>query len=257
MTKRRILYGYQIQNGAYAVRQCEADVIKQVFLIYQSGISYQGISDYLNKTGLPYSDTVPEWNKHKVKRLLENERYAGADGYPAIISPEDCQAVQTIQQAKKPSTSHFKQTEPSDWLWSHLYCEKCGGRLLRIGGPCRQTRIVYLECKSCRYRICVTRDELFREVIRQASTFANAVHFQYIPSEAVFHIENQINRCLEKPAETQTAVDVILAGISARYCACTLVQGADTVTDFPIEQLDKLAWRVSISDQNKVHVVFR
>ena len=76
MTNRKNLYGYRIENGALAVVEA------------------------LNGDGVPYSAEAPEWNKHKVKRLLENPRYTGADGYPAILDEDTFQAVQEQIRSK-------------------------------------------------------------------------------------------------------------------------------------------------------------
>ena len=77
MINRKILYGYQIQNGEIAVVEDEALVVQRVFSLYLGGQSYQRISDTLNGEEIPFCREAPLWNKHKVKRLLENPRYAG------------------------------------------------------------------------------------------------------------------------------------------------------------------------------------
>ena len=80
MTNRKILYGYQIQRGELVVRPQEAVVAKRIVTLYMDGLSYQKIADALNADDIPFSEEAPLWNKHKVKRLLENPRYTGVDG---------------------------------------------------------------------------------------------------------------------------------------------------------------------------------
>ena len=82
MINRKVLYGYQIQNGTLEIVPEEQRAVSMVFTLYNSGASYQAISDALNRQGIPYCREVPLWNKHKVKRLLENPRYTGKEGYP-------------------------------------------------------------------------------------------------------------------------------------------------------------------------------
>ena len=88
MRNRTLLYGYQILNGDLTVDPEDATVVVRVFTLYTAGLSYQKISDTLNEEHIPYSQERPEWNKHKVKRLLENPRYIGRDDYPAIVDDE-------------------------------------------------------------------------------------------------------------------------------------------------------------------------
>ena len=82
MSNRKILYGYQIRDGEIAVVKEEAIHVRRVFSLYIGGFSYQKISNLLNAEKIPYSQEAPAWNKHKVKRLLENPRYIGRDSYP-------------------------------------------------------------------------------------------------------------------------------------------------------------------------------
>lgn len=72
MINRKVLYGYQIQNGTLEIVPEEQRTVSMVFTLYNAGASYQAISDALNRQGVPYCREVPLWNKHKVKRLLEN-----------------------------------------------------------------------------------------------------------------------------------------------------------------------------------------
>ena len=86
MINRKVLYGYQIQNGTLEIVPEEQRAVSMVFTLYNAGASYQAISDALNRQGIPYCREVPLWNKHKVKRLLENPRYNGKEGYPILVS---------------------------------------------------------------------------------------------------------------------------------------------------------------------------
>ena len=95
MTNRKILYGYQIQKGKIVVQEQETVIVNRIATLYIEGLSYQKITDILNSEAIPYSSKDRLWNKHKVKRLLENPRYTGIDGYPAII---DFEIFQTIQR---------------------------------------------------------------------------------------------------------------------------------------------------------------
>ena len=133
MSNRKILYGYQIQYGELAVIPQEAEAVRQIATLYLNGLSYQKISDILNHDAVPFSAEAPLWNKHKVKRLLENPRYTGADGYPAIIEQDDFDTIQRIIQEK---TSNYTKAEnrPAQRLKEYLRCGTCGGRLLGVGG---------------------------------------------------------------------------------------------------------------------------
>ena len=93
MINRKVLYGYQIRNGALEIVPEEQRTVSTVFTLYNAGASYQAISDALNRQGIPYCREVPLWNKHKVKRLLENPRYTGKEGYPILVEADIFQAA--------------------------------------------------------------------------------------------------------------------------------------------------------------------
>ena len=93
MKNRKILYGYYIEQGVFQLQGEEAAVVQRIMDLYIEGLSYLKISDILNNEGVPFSQEVPLWNKHKVKRLLENPRYTGTNGYPAIIGSDVFQEV--------------------------------------------------------------------------------------------------------------------------------------------------------------------
>lgn len=103
MTNRKILYGYQFKGGLLVPVNTEAQVVRNVFIQYGSGLSYQRIADTLSRASIPYSHDCPAWNKHKIKRMLEDSRYIGRAGYPPIISDELFQAVQDIIRSKQPT----------------------------------------------------------------------------------------------------------------------------------------------------------
>lgn len=100
-SKRTILYGYQIQDGELTVCREEAFIVGEVASQFLQGLSYQTIANLLNQNQIPYN-VDEQWDKHKVKRMLENPRYTGADGYPIIV---DLQQFDKIQQKIREKTS--------------------------------------------------------------------------------------------------------------------------------------------------------
>lgn len=147
MSNRKNLYGYRIENGTLVVCPEEAAVVERVTTLYLAGASYQAIADALNKEGIPFSQEAPLWNKHKVKRLLENSRYTGADGYPPILGEAIFRAVQE-QIRSKTAGYAVKEKRPVLQLKDFLRCP-CGGALQRHGGTNQRRDTLYLKCTAC------------------------------------------------------------------------------------------------------------
>ena len=72
MANRKILYGYQITHGELVIRAEEQLIVHKVFITYLTGLSYQALADQLNADNIPFAQESPLWNKHKIKRMLEN-----------------------------------------------------------------------------------------------------------------------------------------------------------------------------------------
>ena len=111
MSNRRILYGYQVRDGSLIINRREGAVVERIVTLYLEGFSYQRISDILNQDKIPFSEDAALWNKHKVKRLLENPRYTGTDGYPPIIEQDVFQDVQRRIQDR--TANYQKRTRPA------------------------------------------------------------------------------------------------------------------------------------------------
>ena len=59
MTNRKILYGYQMKNGAFEIVPVEAETVKRIFTDYLAGMSYLQLSDALNRDRVPFSEESP------------------------------------------------------------------------------------------------------------------------------------------------------------------------------------------------------
>ena len=226
MTYRKILYGYQIQRGEIVVQEQEADIVKRIATLYIGGLSYQKIADTLNGDSIPFCTEVPLWNKHKVKRLLENSRYTGTDGYPAILENDVFQMIQHSIRGK--TTGYVKREKrPALELRKYLRCG-CGGDFHRTAGTYRRTDTLYLKCAACEKRLTILDADLLNEVTKQMAEHAVPAEDSYAPSSEVIRLANAVNRQLEHPDHPEDAVALILQGISARYDCCPALIASDT-----------------------------
>jgi hypothetical protein len=259
MTNRKILYGCQIQNGDLRRVEQEAAVVSRVFTLYTEGLSYQKISDILNGEHIPFSPEAPQWNKQKVKRMLENPRYTGQDGYPVLIEKEQFQAVQELIREKTVSYVPPKD-RPALRLKAHLQCGCCGGELHRQFGKHPGQDTLYLKCICCGARINILDSTLLEEVSRQMAEHDNPTGEPYRPSEEVIRLTNAINRGLEHPVGPEEIITLILEGASARYDCCPATTEQDRF-DRPAEvDFKRFGWAVSyitITGENTVTVHFK
>lgn len=227
MTYRKNLYGYRIVSGEIALVSDEKAVVERIAGLYLAGASYLTIADSLNKAGIPFSSEAPLWNKHKVKRLLENPRYIGTKEYPAILDEDTFHAVQAQIRAKTEGYT-FKEKRPALMLKEYLRCP-CGGALQRVGGTIRRKDTQYLKCAVCGAHVTILDEDLLAEVSRQMAEHDTPKEQPYVPNDEVIRLTNAINRSLEQPNAPENVVSLILRGVSARYDCCPA----------PTEQKDK------------------
>ena len=259
MTHRRILYGYQIQYGELVIVPQEAETVQRIATLYLNGMSYQKISDILNHDAVPFSAEVPLWNKHKVKRLLENPRYTGADGYPAVMEQDVFDTIQSIIQEK---TSNYTKAEerPAQRFKKYLRCGTCCGRLLGAGGKGQKRDTLYLRCEHCGMLVKLPDTDLMDAVSRQLAEHDAPSVETYIPSADMIRLTNAINRGLEHPDKPEDIVSLILQGVSARYDCCPASTESETFNrpaEVDFVSSGQAVSHITITDENTITVHFK
>lgn len=259
MRNRTLLYGYQFRNGDLTAAPEEAAVAVRVFTLYMAGLSYQKISDTLNGEHISYSQERPEWNKHKVKRLLENPRYIGRDSYPAIVDDEMFQTVQTMIHGKTAGYAP-RPDRPALRLKDRMRCAHCGGALHRLAGKGRREDTLYLKCARCTAVATIADAELLDQVARQWAEHKAPRQEPYQPSGEVIRLTNAINRALERPESPEEVVSLILQGASARYDCCPAAapyENADRPLEVDFNRIRQAVSSITISADNTVAVSFQ
>ena len=96
---RKLPFGYRMEQGEIKEHPAEANAVREIFRRYLAGASYMALVEYLGDTGPAYDADKP-WNKNMVARILENTRYVGEVGFPALVPQENFQKAQDRRKAK-------------------------------------------------------------------------------------------------------------------------------------------------------------
>lgn len=96
---RKLPFGYQMKQGEIKEHPVEAEAVRRIFRRYLAGASYAALIEHLRDTGPAYDGDKP-WNKNMVARILENSKYTGGSGFPAVISPEAYQKALTQRKER-------------------------------------------------------------------------------------------------------------------------------------------------------------
>ena len=259
---RKILYGYEIRAGRKEICPGEAEIVRQVFALYPAGFSYQKIAEALNQRNVSYGETNSPWNKARIKRILEDERYTGQKGYPVIIKEADFQAVQsTIQNnsVKRTQTAPEPEAEMLLPVSRYLHCALCGTPLVGHGGRGQKPENAYLRCGQCKVMFRISKAGLLKAVEEQLRAHEQTRPAEYQPSAEVIRLTNLIHRTLENPDQPEEAMRLILQAASARYECCPDTDHIqyETLSEVPAKQLDSLIQQISISADSIVTVHFK
>ena len=130
MKKRNVPFGYQYQSGMITIHPQEAAVLNRIFCEYQNGMSLLDIANRLNAENIEYQPSVTGWNKSRIMRLIEDERYTGRGGFPAIIDEDTHQTMMEIKAQK--NTQHG--TDRSHEIFHidvPIICPACGSEMNR------------------------------------------------------------------------------------------------------------------------------
>ena len=257
MKQRKFLYGYTIKNGEYILVPEEAATVRRIFSLYEIGASYAAIAGALRRDGIPYDETPEGWNKHTIKRILENRRYAGKEPYPAVIDQKQFDRVQDAIALKCNNRGSQKKA-PRVNLWAYMQCDACGQKLIHA------TRLPngnnYFKCPDCGTMIRVTKKNLHESIVSQIND-ARVAEKTYKPSPEVIRLETKINRALDSGTEdTDQMISLILSGIAERYKCC--VSDSETAPYADISDIDPRQFRgivsaVTLTTEGNISVKFK
>ena len=102
MGNRKLPFGYKMVMGEIIIHPQEAQAVQGIYARYLAGASFNNITDHLKEKGPPYDADKP-WNKNMVARILEDNRYAGTERFPTILTADQMKEVARRRSERKPT----------------------------------------------------------------------------------------------------------------------------------------------------------
>ena len=196
---RNIPFGYTMQKGEIVEEPTESQAVKDIFKLYLDGKSMSELARQMSISQISYNGITFDWNKNMVKRILENEKYLGKDGYPALIDNETFNRANARKKSRATSVNEI--SEELQIIRSLTYCKECGHRLSRIGG---NTQTDKWDCRN--------PDLLDTDSEISAYTTNIKVKCQ----------QNEINRLMDNPEiDSEKVKTEILRLAELKYDCCT------------------------------------
>lgn len=158
-------YGYDVLNHEYVVNKEQAEVVRLIYELYLTGLSYRLISIELKNRGIKSPTGLEKWDESTIEGMLQNEKYIGdallqktvsrpwvakkrsasadsqqyyvEDDHEAIISDEMFERVKremeyrrSLRSCTKSGRGGYSSKYP---LSSKVYCYQCGSIFRRHG----------------------------------------------------------------------------------------------------------------------------
>ncbi len=221
-----------MKKGEIIAEPTESQAVKDIFKLYLDGKSMSEIARQMSISQISYNGITFDWNKNMVKRILENEKYLGKDGYPVLIDSETFYRANARKKSKATSVNEI--SEELKIIRNLSYCTECGHRLSRFGGntqtdkwDCRNP-----ECSRFNYRLT---DNMIKDILLHIlnAVIANPDLLDtdseisgYTPNIKVKCQQNEINRLMDNPQiDTEKAKTEILKLAELKYECCTYDEG--------------------------------
>ena len=161
MRNRSIPFGYHYQNGIMAVHPQESQIVQAVFMAYLSGEPLSKIAAHLTAKLVEYLPGHWQWDKARVKRLLDNAKYTGEGDFPPIIKEKD---FQMAHQKKESANTNRQPVDEDIKLFKGLaYCHHCGSPMVRRMDS-RMEHPVTWKCPACDYFLPLPDEEFKHRV---------------------------------------------------------------------------------------------
>lgn len=202
MKNRTLPYGYCCENGEIVLQPQESKILARIYKEYAGGESLADIAKRLNSEGIEYMAGVITWNKGRLKRLLEDERYLSTEKYPSIIDKEIYMAVQSLKGERNNQRETDRQNDIFK-LAVPIICPVCKNKMHRRHDSRRKCQQYWIcKNKNCNAIISMADNDLLKELCKLLETVKpeNIERLDkkpFLPSDEVNRLNNEINRMFD------------------------------------------------------------
>lgn len=223
MKNRTLLYGYCCVDGKITVHSGEAEIVAEIYKNYLDGKSMLAIAEYLNDRKIEYMPSVVGWNKARLKRMLEDERYIGNKQYPNLIDEETHNAVLSVKNTRNTQKDTDRKADIYQ-LPVPVLCGECHGKMKRLYNRRRKCKTSW-KCENCGKTIDKEDDALLADMTVLVNTVITTPKIVKIPiatpvepSMELRILNNEIARMMDSTDIKREEVRAkILQSLSQRY----------------------------------------
>ncbi len=208
-----------VRGGVTQPHPQEADAVKCIFIQYLAGASFLAIAEAMAHQGIRYHQHTAQWNKNMVKRILENAKYTGADGWPRLVSDEDFTAAQCQRMQRNTYAPLAAEIQP---IQDKIVCAQCGGRMAR---GTRSRGKVHWKCQNpdCGQSMSLSDGALIQLVDVRLRELAQAPHLLTVPEPRraaptmdAIRLQNELTVALNRGSESAEYIKKLALALAAQ-----------------------------------------
>lgn len=202
MKNRNIPFGYKFENGKIVVNPDEQTTLQRICSEYLDGCSLLQIANSLESDKVEFAPGIITWNKARIMRIVDDDRYLGNATYPQVIDEATVERLRSRKTARNTQTSTDRQSGIY-LLKVPVVCPACGKPMHRLQDTrckCTQKWV----CNQCHIQIKKEDTELMEDIIdllngliRNPEIIRSAQPTQEEPSNEQRRLDNEIARVLE------------------------------------------------------------
>lgn len=223
MKNRTLPYGYCCVDGKITVHGGEAEIVAEIYKNYLDGKSLLAIAEHLNNRKIEYMPSVIGWNKARLKRILEDERYIGNEQYPSLINEETHTAVLSVKNTRNTQKDTDRQADIYQ-LPVPVLCSECHSKMKRLYNKRRKCKTSW-KCEICGKTIDKEDDDLLADMTALVNTVIATPQIVKIPTATPVEpsmelriLNNEIARMLDSTDIKREEVRAkMLQSLSQRY----------------------------------------
>lgn len=202
MKNRNIPFGYRFEDGKIVVNPDEQNTLQRICSEYLDGRSLLQIANGLESDKVEFAPGVITWNKARIMRIVDDDRYLGNATYPQVIDKATVENLRSRKASRNTQTSTDRQSGIY-LLKVPVVCPACGKPMRRLQDTrckCTQKWV----CNQCHIQIKKEDTELMEAIvdllnglIRNPAIIRSALPGQAEPSAEQRRLDNEIARTLE------------------------------------------------------------
>lgn len=265
MAYRQIAFGYEIVYGDIKIVEREVEIIRNVYALYIQGLSLVEIANRLNVLPISYANDGRAWDKHMVKRMLENPKYKGDKGYPIIISDDIARLAAECKERKSYKIQEGDK-QRLDTYREKSSCGICGKKMIRMHKGSGAKKVTYWKCsdKKCdghkhyfnEKKLNRFVAELMNDISEDVFIIEPTTKKDYEKDVAIIQAQNEVNQMTENPEiELENIIEGILNLASIKFQRCKA--GDSTALTEKIKECMAIYPKQEMPDGNTMEKVIR